>query len=194
MSDTAEWQDYNGRNVKDTIIHFYDKEVQHSAKSLEAGRPIYETRTFIQKITPGDTHNKIDREIRDRDKLDFADEWRKYVAQEKNEVVGTPLEAWPQITRAQALEMRALNIMTVEHLANLSDQHGMKIMGFYDLKRKAKNFLKAASDSSLFDKITQESEEKDAQLKEQAEAIKALQAQMAELSKPKKKGRISDAA
>lgn len=190
MSDHAEWNDFSGtKKTKDTIIHFYERDVQNPVRSLAEGRPIFETKIYIEKICPGDTLNRIDRMLRDQDKIDYPEQWDKFQRKEKHTVDGTPLEAWPQLSRIQAKEMIAMNILTVEHLANLNDNVSHKIMGFSDLKRKAQLFLKAASDSSLFDKITEDNKAKDEMLSQQAAAIKALQEQMSTLTLPKKKGR-----
>lgn len=190
MTDRAEWNDFNGKTKNGkTVVHFYERDVQNPVKTLSEGRPIFETKIYIEKICPGDTLNRIDRMMRDTDKQEFPDEWEKFQRKEKHVIEGTPLEAWPQISRIQALEMKAMNIMTVEHLANLADVHAHKIMGFTELKRKAQTFLKAASDSSLFDKMNEDNQAKDAMLKQQSEAIAALQTQMAELTAKKKPGR-----
>lgn len=190
MADYAEWQDFSGtKKNKDTVVHFFDKDVQNPVLSLKEGRPIFETKVYIEKICPGDMLNRVERMMRDQDKIDYPEEWQKYLRKEKHTVVGTPLEAWPQLTRIQALEFKAMNVETVEQLANLPENHAHKIMGFIDLKRKAQIFLKAAADSSLFDKVMEENKAKDELLTQQAEAIAKLQAQMEELTAKKKPGR-----
>jgi hypothetical protein len=70
-------------------------------------------------------------------------------------------------------------------LAQLADSAGNKIMGFNELRSKARAFIDAAQDSQLMDKIRAETDEK---LQAQEVEMAKLRAMIDELS-AKKAGR-----
>ena len=78
-----------------------------------------------------------------------------------------------------------MHIYTIDQFAQLADSAGNKIMGFNDLRDKAKAFIAAAQDSQMFDKIRAET---DAKLAQQEEEMAQLRALVNELS-AKKAGR-----
>ena len=100
-------------------------------------------------------------------------------------VPGTPIEVWSVISETQKAEFKALNIFTIDQFAQLSDIAGNKIMGFNDLRDKARAFIAAAQDSQMFDKIRAETEKK---LQAQDVEMAELRAMIAELT-AKKAGR-----
>ena len=73
------------------------------------------------------------------------------------------------VSDTQKAEFKSLNIFTIDQFANLPDVAGDKIMGFNDLRSKARAFIMAAQDSQMMDKI-------------RAEMDKKLEAQEAELA------------
>ncbi len=176
MTDVAEWNDFNGKKTGQTIILFYDREVQNAKKTLEAGRPIFEMKTYIRKITPGDQLLEIDRPLRDQDKLDFPREWQNYEQKQTAKVDGTPLEEWPLVTRSQVAELRAMNIFTVEHVANLNDGIAHKIMGFHGMRQKAQDFLKNKGGDSLREELKDKDEKIAAQAEQLAKFMERLDA------------------
>ena len=98
----------------------------------------------------------------------------------KEAVTGTPLEAWPVITRSQVEELKHFRVRTVEDLAALSDAATASGMGLQSLKQKAKAFLEAAAGNGGA-KFQAAIEQKDAQIatlekmvKDQSEKIEQL--------------------
>ena len=150
--------------VRQTMISFYDREVQNQFKSEQEGRPIFEMKCYIRKVPPGDKLVEIDRKASKQDFLRYPQEYEMYMKRQTTPVNGTPLEAWAQVTRAQVAEYKALNILTVEQLAELPDGYGHKIMGFQGWKQKAQSFLMAAKGQGEFDKLQTELRKRDEEI------------------------------
>src|SRR3990167_2224112 len=150
--------------VRQTMVSFYDREVQNQFKSEQEGRPIFEMKCYILKVPPGDKLVEIDRKATKQDFLRYPQEYEMYMKRQTTPVNGTPLEAWAQITRAQVAEYKALNIFTVEQLAELPDGYGHKIMGFQGWKQKAQSFLMAAKGQGEFDKLQTELRKRDEEI------------------------------
>lgn len=123
----------------------YQEAVELKAESEKAGRPIFADIPFIRITIPGDTNNIIERKLTEQDKHKYPKAWADYQRGEAQGFTGTPLEQWPQITRAQVKESKYFECHTVEQLAGLTDSHCQKMgMGFRDLREKAKAYLGVA--------------------------------------------------
>jgi hypothetical protein len=87
-----------------------------------------------------------------------------------------PVEQWPQITRAQAMTLKAMHVHTVESLAEVHDGHIDKLgQNGRELRTKAKAFLELAKDTAAAQAHAAENQA----LKDQ---IAELQRQFAQLS------------
>jgi hypothetical protein len=72
--------------------------------------------------------------------------FEKYKKGEEIPVNGTPIKGWPPLSPAQQQNCIAMNILTVEDLANLNSEGMSRFgMGVVELKRKAANWLEAAN-------------------------------------------------
>ena len=150
-------------------VFFHAVQVRNNFKSDAEKRPIFEERIFIKKLVPGDSTLIVDRPMREQDMEDFPIEWARFEQKKEQKVAGTPIDAWSAVSETQKAEFKALNIFTIDQFANLPDVAGDKIMGFNDLRSKARTFILAAQDSQMMDKI-------------RAEMDKKLEAQEAELA------------
>ena len=150
-------------------VFFHAVQVRNNFKSDAEKRPIFEERIFIKKLVPGDSTLIVDRPMREQDMEDFPIEWARFEQKKEQKVAGTPIDAWSAVSDTQKAEFKALNIFTIDQFANLPDVAGDKIMGFNDLRSKARTFIMAAQDSQMMDKI-------------RAEMDKKLEAQEAELA------------
>jgi hypothetical protein len=150
-------------------VFFHAVQVRNNFKSDAEKRPIFEERIFIKKLVPGDSTLIVDRPMREQDIEDFPIEWARFEQKKEQKVAGTPIDAWSAVSETQKAEFKALNIFTIDQFANLPDVAGDKIMGFNDLRSKARTFIMAAQDSQMMDKI-------------RAEMDKKLEAQEAELA------------
>lgn len=152
-------------------VFFHAVQVRNNFKSDAEKRPIFEERIFIKKLVPGDSTLIVDRPMREQDMEDFPIEWARFEQKKEQKVAGTPIDAWSAVSETQKAEFKALNIFTIDQFANLPDVAGDKIMGFNDLRSKARTFIMAAQDSQMMDKLRAEMDKK----------LKAQEAELAEL-------------
>ena len=152
-------------------VFFHAVQVRNNFKSDAEKRPIFEERIFIKKLVPGDSTLVVDRPMREQDMEDYPIEWARYEQKKEQKVAGTPIDAWMAVSDTQKAEFRSLNIFTIDQFANLPDVAGDKIMGFNELRSKARAFIMAAQDSQMMDKIRAEMDKK----------LEAKEAELAEL-------------
>ena len=192
-------------------VQFYKKSVKQDIASNEAGRPIFKEFDFVRIMIPGDNLTEIDTYAQESHKQRFPRQWAHYQNQVANHenIVGTPLEQWPQITRSQADELRGLKFHTVESIADCSDQQLQRIgmvagMSPHNFRLKAKAFLNLASDSAEvaqreaeMQALKQENakikEETDAKLAAMQEQMSALLAAVAEKTPKSRKPKVVEA-
>lgn len=168
------------------LVIFHAVQKKMNKASIDAKRPIFKEVIHIKKVVPGQTGLVIDRPMRETDMDEFPIEWARYEQKKANIISGTPIDAWPILSDTQKAEFRSLNIFTIDQFANLNDDAATKIMGFNELRAKARAFVMAAKDSEQFDKIRADME---AKAVEQDREMAELRAQLAALTARKKPGR-----
>jgi hypothetical protein len=166
-------------------VFFHTVQVQNNFKTMTEKRPIFEEKIFLKKLVPGDSTLVVDRPMREQDIDEFPIEWARFEQKKEQKVSGTPIDVWSAISETQKAEFKALHIFTIDQFAQLADSVGNKIMGFNDLRDKARAFIAAAKDSAVFDKIRAET---DAKLAQQEEEMAQLRELVNQLS-AKKSGR-----
>lgn len=166
------------------FVYFFSKPVKHNFKSQQEKRPVFESRTFIHKEVPGDARLVIERPVRDTDAEEFPVEWARYEQKKEAVMTGTLLEAWSGATDTQVAEFKALKIYTVEQLANLPDSNAQQIMGFHDMRTKARNFVMANKGNEVLEGVKEQLAKRDEEIAELRQMIEA-QGQ----ATPKRRGR-----
>ena len=166
-------------------VFFHTVQVQNNFKTMTEKRPIFEEKIFLKKLVPGDSTLVVDRPMREQDIDEFPIEWARFEQKKEQKVSGTPIDVWSAISETQKAEFKALHIFTIDQFAQLADSVGNKIMGFNDLRDKARAFIAAAKDTAVFDKIRAET---DAKLAQQEEEMAQLRELVNQLS-AKKSGR-----
>jgi hypothetical protein len=186
-NEVAGWTDesFMESNRGKMAVFFHAVQVQNNFLTAQEKRPIFQERIFLKKLVPGDNTLTIDRPMREQDIEDYPVEWARFEQKKEATVAGTPIEVWSAISETQKAEFKALNIFTIDQFAQLADIVGNKIMGFNDLREKARTFIAASQDSQMFDKIRAET---DAKLQAQDVEMAELRAMIAELT-AKKSGR-----
>lgn len=157
-------------------VQFGHHPAKDEAKSLEAGRPIYADAEYIEISIPGDKFNVVHRPVRPTDKVEFAEEYRRFKAGEAMQQSGTPLEKWPGISRAEVLELQHFRIFTVEQLADVADGNAKDLGPVLALRERARDFIAAAKGNAPVEKMR-------AELAKRDEQIAAMQAQIEALAK-----------
>lgn len=148
------------------FVRFYSDAILNQQKSDVEGRPIYDQVEMCEILFAGDsTKTKVGRATDGNPPyyLRFPAQYAAFKKQEEIVQDGTPIEHWPPITKAQALELKAMNIYTVEMLANVSDVN-LKWMGARQLRENAKAWLSEAEAGKETIKLRNEVEELRAQL------------------------------
>ena len=186
-NEVAGWTDesFMESNRGKMAVFFHAVQVQNNFLTAQEKRPIFQERIFLKKLVPGDNTLTIDRPMREQDIEDYPVEWARFEQKKEATVAGTPIEVWTAISETQKAEFKALNIFTIDQFAQLADIVGNKIMGFNDLREKARTFIAASQDSEIFDKIRAETDKK---LQAQDVEMAELRAMIAELT-DKKSGR-----
>jgi hypothetical protein len=155
-------------------VFFHTVQVQNNFKTMTEKRPIFEEKIFLKKLVPGDSTLVVDRPMREQDIDEFPIEWALFEQKKEQKVSGTPIDVWSAISETQKAEFKALHIFTIDQFAQLADSVGNKIMGFNDLRDKARAFIAAAKDSAVFDKIRAETDAKLAQQEEEMAQLREL--------------------
>jgi len=155
-------------------VFFHAVQVQNNFKTMTEKRPIFEEKIFLKKLVPGDSTLVVDRPMREQDIDEFPIEWARFEQKKEQKVSGTPIDVWSAISETQKAEFKALHIFTIDQFAQLADSVGNKIMGFNDLRDKARAFIAAAKDSAVFDKIRAETDAKLAQQEEEMAQLREL--------------------
>ncbi len=187
MTDTAMRAPNSRFFADDTLlVKFYHKETKDPKASVEEGRPIFRDVVWISIIVPGNKTTTVERVARKADKERFSNHFEAFEKHGTEEFVsGTPLDAWPALSRSQVEEMKFFNVRTVEQLAHMPDNEAQKFMGIAALRTKARLFLEAAQGGAPLEKLQSEMEEKDNDIaalkeamKDQAQMIADLQAKL----------------
>lgn len=168
-----------------SFIEFYDDAIEVTWKSEQEGRPVYEQRTMIRIITPGDSTCTFESLATDEHKRQYPKQYEAYQRQSGPLIEGTMLAAWPPINKSQCKEAQFFEIHTVEQLAGLTDSQVSRMgMGWQQLRTQAKAYLIAAKDSAH---VTQQAAEMD-RLKGELEAMRQQLAAISE-AETKRPGR-----
>ena len=155
-------------------VRFYMGAVPDDAETTKHGRPIFRDVECIQIFNSKD--NVIDRPVRDTDKQRWPGAygaWKQSGASEPG-AVGTRLDHWPLMTRAQVEEFKFFKVFTVEQLAELPDSTVQKIMGAPKLKQMARLAVEAAKGEEPFRRMQAELDKRDGQIAELGAEVKRL--------------------
>jgi hypothetical protein len=166
--------------VRFVLIPEEDKE-----KSEKAGSLIYVEREYVNIRVPGDKqsdfYHRADKPMRASDGKErlpkdlYPKAYEIFKRQSQTPMEGTPLEHWPQISRALALTLKAAGIHTVEMLAEVHDGNLEKLPhNIREIRQKARTFLATAKDAAMAQERARENEELKAQLAEMKAQIAAL--------------------
>ena len=145
---------------------------------------------YIHIAIPGDKTTDIRRPATDRDKERFFKHWESYERGMNQDGGGTPLENFPPLDEGRRMELRAMNIFTVEQLAKLTDSVLARVgMDARLLREKAQLFVEKENAPAKAREMEEQNKALQAQLASLAEQVQALQ------EKPKRgRPRKDDAA
>lgn len=168
------------------LLRFYTEAVELPGKSAEEGRPVYEDRDFVGITNPG-SRDEVVRLAKDKAKQDDYVAWayRKWLTTKEQPVDGTPIETVPFVSKSLALELKGINIHTLEALSEAPETAMQRMMGLRDLQKKAKVYLEAAKDTAVLSKMQHELEARDRQIGIMQKQIEEMNARFVEALKEK---------
>ncbi len=155
---------------------FYMGVLKNEAKSLEAGRHIFEDVECVRVHIPGDKNSVIDRPVEANDRRRFAKQYAAFKEGKKEEeqITGTRLKEWPFMSRAQCEELSFLGIKTVEQLADVRDDVCSRVPGLTSLKRNAATWLGKSKSAAEAAKITKQLEDQASEIQVLKQALKEM--------------------
>jgi len=178
---------------KGLFVEFYLEAIEDQDETRAQGRPIYKDMEMISIRIMGDKNTHVVRPIDLKgtpttppDNVRWPVQYAAFKNQSVQPQVGTPITEWPVVSKSMAMNLKSLNIHTVENLAEVSDGNLQNIgMGARDLRDKAIAFIEQAKDGSGIVKLQEEN--KDLRTK-----IEALQNQINALAEQKSKKKKED--
>lgn len=183
----------------DSSLHvkFYVRELLNERLSEESGRPIYESKEFIQIMFPGNDKTVFDQPVNDNFRHRFPEQYARFKEGQQHVVVGSLLEHLPNFNLEYKEYLNSKKIYTVEQLAGLADAslQGINLPNITALRKHAQNWLSLTKDSKLLDeyesRITNQNLEIQRQAKEIAElrSLICAEADQDKIEEPRKRGR-----
>lgn len=169
-------------SVPAVAVGFGMHPMEDQQKSEAAGHPVFVDVEFVQIAVPGDKNSLYLQPATKKDRERYPRAYASFKERGVRPTEGLPIEEWPQVTRGQAMTLRAMHIHTVEALAEVHDGNvGVLGQNGRELVAKAKAFVKHASESASTHKQAAENQ----QLRDQIELQGQQLAQLAKLLEDK---------
>lgn len=159
------------------ILRFFTEPVEQTGKTAEEGRPVYKDVDMVGITNPGSRDEVVlvaEKKAKTDDYVAWA--YNKWKKTQEQVVDGTPVETVPFLGKAVVLELKAINIHTLEQLAEAPEPAIQRMMGLRELKKKAVAYIGAAKDSQIVTKMAHELAQRDNE-------IASLKASMEQMSK-----------
>jgi hypothetical protein len=127
---------------------FFIEELPDEAATERAGTLKVREQENVRLIIAGDmlsaAVHPVTREIKER----FADQYRRWKETRSNDHIdGTPLDAWPLASRGFIMELKAVNVRSVEDLAGVADSNIQRITDGRIWRAKAQAWLATNKDA-----------------------------------------------
>jgi len=151
---------------------FYEEAVQSGEME---GRKTYRMEERVKIIMPGNGLAIPVLKVTDEHRERWPREYEAFKQGLEPDLNGTPLEEWAILNKAQVLELKAMNIRTIEDVAGLPDTAIQRIgRGGYALRERAQAYVDDAKEGELLTKANARAdllEEKVAVLSRQVEEM-----------------------
>jgi hypothetical protein len=141
---------------KNLAVRFYTAPMQNEAKTLEAGRPIFDDTEMVEIRVRGDRNNVVQRPTREDDRRRFRDAYNEFKSGAAKLDSGTPLAQWPIMSQSMVEELRYFGFYTVEQLSKADDSACSKMNGLATMKAKALIYLEHAAGGSPIEKLQED--------------------------------------
>ena len=102
---------------------FYTKPVIDKQATNEApdGRMVFMDQDWVRLRTSADQKSEWDMPVKEEHKFRFRRGWEAFEKGAHDEITGTPLTEWNEITRSMAMNLNQLGFMSVEDVASVQD-------------------------------------------------------------------------
>lgn len=138
---------------------FFKDAIQNKALSEKEGRPIFEEKEMVKITLPGDRLMNWIGEVDESHIKRWPQHYAAFKRGEERAATGTPLDQWPNsiLTKARVAELKAMDILSVEELAGISDSLLPKMgMGSRELREEARAYIASATDGAANQKLAAE--------------------------------------
>lgn len=148
---------------------------ENKKASLAAGHPVFDDIEVCEMRIPGDRERVIIqpalhiwRYVNGQPityAMRFSEQYRRFKEGGAQLQSGTPLNLLPEMPQRKVLEYSALNVHTIQQLANLEGQQLKTLgMGALEWKKKAQEYLESTSGANAAVKLAAENEDLKARL------------------------------
>lgn len=177
-------------------VRFYTKALPNEFETIKQGRPIFYECDFVAINLPGNQLNNFDGFVNESHKQRFPKQWAYYQNNKtsNDQIIGTPIDQWPLVSKAQAEELRAMKFYTVDSIAAASDAQlqaiGMKAgMQPHAFRDRAQRFLQLANTEATATADAAEKAALKAENDATKQALEELRQQLAAMQDKTKPGR-----
>ena len=163
------------------IIRFFVGKKLLGAKSIAAGREIYEDREYVEILIKGQDKQAVVEEVKQHHKQKFPIAYMAFQQARELPMVGTPIAQLPGVGPSLAHTMKGLNIRSIEDMAGVGENEIVLQaigMGARDLVKRAKAWLDQTSATTV--SLQEENKQLKDLLAKMNERLEALETPKAE--------------
>lgn len=153
---------------------FYLEAVQDELASAREGRPIYFQEERVEIFLPGNPYTQPVHRVTDKDRQEWPNEYKAFLEGTEVTPEGTPLEEWPVLNRAHVMELRGLNLRSVEDVRSLPDNMTQQKPGLMGLRNLARAYLDDAAAQKLSTALMRENDELKAEISRLSHQVEEL--------------------
>ncbi|CAK9249811.1 unnamed protein product [Sphagnum jensenii] len=172
------------------------RSVPMEAESKQAGRPIFKDVPYLRITFPSDRTKTWDQPVKmegsngaPSDIERFPRQWEKFKREEEQVPDGTPLTEFPALGRSRVLELKAMNIHTVEQYAQIPDGNIASLgLGARKEQQICRAYLDRAVNLAQVTRLENENEMLKADMEMLQQQMKDLARSVQQDSKNKAKG------
>lgn len=145
---------------------FYVEAVLNPVATEREGRQIFSDVETVEIIIPGSSqYTKHKERVNNEHRARWPKEYEAFKRGIELAPDGTPLEEWPILAASQRAELKAMGLLTVEHVRDMNDHVIQRIkMGGRKLKEAAEIFLDDAARIAATTRLAADNDRKDAEI------------------------------
>ena len=142
--------------------------IPNELESERQGRVVYSDTETVLLYIAGDQFSVHSQPVDEQIKARFPEQYNHWKrTNEGRQITGTPLKMWPMATPAFIREMEAINVFSVEDLANIADVNVSRLPDGRVWRERAQAWIAAATGSAQTTRFAAENE----RLKERIAAL-----------------------